>query len=149
MVFPTSVVGNFLFTVSTLSVCSFVPILEQQSVRILVQDVPLLIELLYGLNFAGLFCTVSFRRLDALRPPCIGGKRVNWYRSSLGIKVLASAAISTCAGCLVNPPSTATTSSAPSVEQSPEDLLAAARASGPWDVRSLKESNGIKKRSGL
>ena len=27
---------------------------------------------------------------------------------------------------------------------SPEDLLAAARAQGPWDVRSLKESDGLR-----
>ena len=69
---------------------------------------------------------------------------MNWYRFSLGIKSLASSAILLCAGCLVNTPSTGTTTSTPSVEHSPEDLLEAARVSGPWDVRSLKESDGIR-----
>ena len=65
---------------------------------------------------------------------------MNWYRSSLGIKLLASVAIFTCAGCLVNPPSTATTSSTPSVEQSPEDLLSAERrSSGDCSTEGVEE----------
>ena len=69
---------------------------------------------------------------------------MNLYRSSLGIKLLASAAILSCAGCLVTPPPTSTAPSTPSVEQSPEDLLAGSRVSGQWDVRSLKHPDGIR-----
>ena len=69
---------------------------------------------------------------------------MNWYRSLLGINLLASVAILTCTGCLLHPPSVKRSPSISPAEQSPEDLLAAARVEGPWDISSLKESDGIR-----
>lgn len=59
MVFPTRVVGTFIFHF----IYSFSVFLRRDSGaavhKELGHDVPLLIELLYGLNSAGFFCTVS------------------------------------------------------------------------------------------
>ena len=69
---------------------------------------------------------------------------MNWCRSSLAINLLASVAILTCAGCLVNPPSAGASPSASSRQQPLDDILSASRKQGPWAVRSLKESDGIR-----
>ena len=59
MVFPTRVVGTFIVHF----IYSFSVFLRRDSGAAVRKepghDVPLLIELLYGLNFAGFFCTVS------------------------------------------------------------------------------------------
>ena len=58
MVFPTRVVGTFIFHF----IYSFSVFLRRDSGAAVRKepshDVPLLIELLYGRNFAGLVCTV-------------------------------------------------------------------------------------------
>ena len=69
---------------------------------------------------------------------------MNWCRSSLAIKLLASVAILTGAGCLVNPPSTGASPSTSSDQEPHEDILSVSRKQGPWAVRSLKESDGIR-----
>ena len=59
MVFPNRVVGTFIHCIHPLSVflpCDFPMVIRKDPGH----DHPLLIELPYGLNFAGLVCTVIF-----------------------------------------------------------------------------------------
>ena len=67
-----------------------------------------------------------------------------WPRLRLRLDLLVCSSILACTGCLVNPPAAPGTATSTSSSMSPEDLLAAARAQGPWDVRSLKESDGLR-----
>ena len=67
-----------------------------------------------------------------------------WPRLRFRLDLLVCSSILACTGCLVNPPAAPRTATSTSSSMSPEDLLAAARAQGPWDVRSLKESDGLR-----
>ena len=67
-----------------------------------------------------------------------------WYRLPLRFNLLVGSSILVCTGCLVSPPAATSTRSSTASPVSPEDLLASARAKGPWDVRFLKEADGLR-----